>query len=91
MRRGVLEGELGRELAVYCPWEMNSMHALAAVSSDFCHSSYRSEPGLWDRELHLVCFAETRGTRCARGVVRSSSVGFENLGDMILDVHQSFS
>ena len=45
MRRGVLEGQLGRELAVYCPREMNSMYTLADVSSNFRNSSYRSEPG----------------------------------------------
>ena len=91
MRRRVLEGELGRELAVYCPWEVNSMHALAYVSSGFLYSSYRSEPGLWDRELHLVCFAETRRSSCARGEVRSSSVCFKRFGDMMVDVHQPFS
>ena len=91
MRRGVLKGQLGRELAVYCPWEMNSMYRLADASSDFRNSSYRSEPGRWDRELHLVCFAETRGTGCARSVVRSSRVGFKRLGAIVLAAHQSLS
>ena len=91
MRRGVLEGQLGRELAVYCPWEMNSMYTLADASSDFRNSSYRSEPGRWDMELHLFCFAETRGASCARGVMRSSRVGFRRLGAIVLDAHQSLS
>ena len=91
MRRGVLEGQLGRELAVYCPRKMDSKYTLAEVSSDLRNSSYRSEPGLWDRELHLVCFVETRGTRGARGMRRSSSVGFNRLGTMVLDTHQSLS
>ena len=91
MRRGVREGKLGRKLAVFCPGKMDSMYTLADVSSNFGDSSYRSEPGLWDRELHLGCLKETRGTSCARGVMRSSSVGFKRLRDMTLDVHQSCS
>ena len=90
MRRRVLERELGCELAVYGAGEVDSVRGLVDGASKICDQIYRSEPGLWDKELHLVCLPETRCSTCALGGLRSSDVAFKRfMGMMMLSIDQS--
>lgn len=88
MRRRVRKGELSRELAVYGAGEVDSIRVLVDDVSKICSQIYRSEPGLWDNELHLVCL-ETRCSICALSGLRSSNVAFERVGDMMISIDQS--
>ena len=84
MRRRVFEGELGCELAVHRAGEKDSVQGLVDDVSETWSQLYRSEPGLWDKELHLVCLLETRCSICALVGLRSSDVAFERLRDMMM-------
>lgn len=84
MRRRVLEGELGCEFAIYGAREVDSVRVLVDYISKISDQLYRSEPGLWDKELHLACLLETRCSICTLGWFRSSDVAFERFGDMMM-------
>ena len=89
MRRRVFEGELGCELAIYGAGEEDSVLVSADDVSKICSQLYRSEPGLWDKELHLVCLLETRCSICTLGGCGSSDVALERFKGMVMSIDQS--
>ena len=89
MRRRVLEGQLGCELAVYGAGEVHPVRGLVDNTTKTNSQLYRSEPGRWDNELHLVCLLDTRRSIWALGRLRSSGVAFERFGGMIMSIDQS--